>query len=90
VVLDDTADFPLILGLVPLEEVVGVGLCGRIRVGVVEQVLDAQGDLLNGDGGLPRLVIVEDGQADGTGRVDIGMEQRRDELALWRLCRVFW
>ena len=88
-VLDDAADSPLVLDLVLLVEVVGVGLGGRVRVGVIEQVLDAQGDLLDGNGGLPGLVFVEDGQADGAGRVDVRMEQRRDEFALWRLRRVF-
>jgi hypothetical protein len=78
---NDTLDAPLVLYLVSLEEVVGLGLRGRLGVGVVQQVLDAEQDLLDGNGGLPGLIFVEDGQADGAGRVDVGVEQGRNEFA---------
>ena len=41
--------------------------------------------LLDGDGGPPVLLLVQDRQADGSGRVNVRMEQRRHELALGRL-----
>jgi len=63
------------------EQVVGLGLGRRLRVGLIEQRLNAEEDLLDGDGGLPAFLFVEDGQADGSGRVDVGVEERRDELA---------
>ena len=43
---------------------VGLGLGGVLDVGVVEQVLDPQQDLLDGDGGPPVLLLVQDGQAN--------------------------
>ena len=49
---------------VPLEQVVGVRLRRRVWVRVVEQVLDAEKDLLDGDGWLPSLLLVDDGEAD--------------------------
>ena len=67
-------DAPLVLHAVPLEHVVRLGLGGRLRVGVVEQVLDAQEDLLDRDGRLPRLLLVQDRKADGAGRVDVWVE----------------
>lgn len=63
------------------EEVVGLGLGRRLGVRLVEQRLDAEEDLLDGDGGLPAFLFVEDRQADSSGRVDVGVEERRDELA---------
>jgi hypothetical protein len=37
--------------------------------------------LLDGDCWLPRLLLVEDGETDGSGRVDVGVEEGRRELA---------
>lgn len=76
-------DTLLVLGLVLLEQVVGFSLRRRLGIRVVEQVLHAEENLLDGDCGLPRLVLVQDGQADRSGWVDVGVEQRRDEFA-WR------
>lgn len=45
--------------------------------------MNAEENLLNGDGGLPAFFFVEDGQADSAGRIDVGVEERRNELA-WR------
>lgn len=81
-------DPSLVLGLVVLEEVVGLGLGGTVGVGIVEEVLNAEEHLLDGDGGTPSLLLVEDGEANGPGRVHVGMEEGRDELALGRLGRV--
>lgn len=53
---------------------------GALKVGLVlDQFLDAQQDLLDGDEGLPVLLLVEDGQAHCAGGVDIGMGQDRLE-----------
>ena len=39
---------------------VGLGLGGVLHVGVVEEVLDTQQDLLDGDGRPPVLLLVQD------------------------------
>lgn len=87
-----------------LEEGVGLNLSRIFGIGVVEQVLNAQHDLMvghshelnrligsytwqrqthlfDGDGWLPRLLLVQDRETDGAGGVDIGMVQGRDEAA---------
>jgi len=62
----------------------GVGLClrGVLDVGVVEQLLDAHQDLLDGDSGAPVLLVIKQGEADGPGGVNVGVEERRLKLAL--------
>ena len=81
VVSDDLLDLLVIGSTVFAEQVVGLGLSGRIWVGLVQQRLDTEEDLLDGDGGLPAFLFVENGQANGSGRVDVGVEERRNELA---------
>jgi hypothetical protein len=49
--------------------------------------LDSEEDLFDGDGGLPGLFLVEDREADGAGRVDVGVEERRSEFA-WMFCQL--
>lgn len=66
---------------VSLEHVVRLGLGRGLRVGVVEEVLDAEEDLLDGDGWLPRLFLVQDRQADGARGVNVGVEQWGCEFA---------
>lgn len=46
--------------------------------------MDTEENLLDSDGGLPAFFFVENGQADSAGRVDVGVEERRNELA-WRV-----
>lgn len=77
---NDALDPLLVFYFIPLEEVVRLGLRGRLGVGIVEQILYAQKDLLDGNGRFPGLVFVEDRKADGAGGVDIRMEQRRNEF----------
>lgn len=91
-ILTDYATNPLLVfGTVSLEQVVGLCLSRRLRVRIVQQVLDTQQDLLNGDRGLPRLFFVQDRQTDSSGGVDVGVKQRRDEFACESLvCRTFW
>lgn len=81
VLAHDTLDSLLVLDSVSLEEVVGLSLSRRLRVRVVEEVLDAEENLLHRDGGLPRLFFVEDRQAHGARGVDVRVEQRGNELA---------
>ena len=83
IVLDDLAHRLLVRHPVFLEEVVRFGLSGRVRVDFVEQHLDSEEDLLDGDGGLPGLFLVEDREADGAGGVDVWVEEWRREFALW-------
>jgi hypothetical protein len=75
------ADPSLVLDLVFLKEVVRLSLCGRVGVRIVEKVLNAKRNLLDGDGGLPTFLLIQDRQTDGARRVYIGMEQRGRELA---------
>lgn len=53
------ADAPLICRTILLEEVVGISLRGRLGVWVIEQILDAKKDLLDGDCGSPRFLLVQ-------------------------------
>ena len=53
----------LVVGPVLTEAGVSLGLSGVLDVGVIEQVLDTQQDLLDGDGRPPVLLLVQDGQA---------------------------
>ena len=71
----------LVLDSVLLEEIVGLGLGGRLGVRVVEKVLHAEGNLLHGDGRLPTLVLVQDRKADSARGVDVRVEQGRRESA---------
>ena len=58
---------------------------GRLDIGlVVEQLLDAEQDLLDGDVRLPVLLFVEDREADRSGGIDVGMRQDWLEDALGR------
>ena len=81
VVPHDSLDLVFIRGPILLEEIVGIGLSWGVGVGVVEEILNTKENLLDGDGGLPVLLLVENRQADSAGRVHVGVEQGRDEFA---------
>lgn len=81
VVPDDTLHALLVLSAILLEHVVCLGLGGRVGVGIVQKVLDAKQNLLDGDGGLPSLLLVQNRQADGATGVDVRVEQRGREFA---------
>lgn len=81
VILDDLPHSLLVCSTIFLEEVVRLRLCGRLRVHFVEQHLNAEEDLFDGDGGLPGFFFVENRQADGAGRVDVRVEERWGEFA---------
>ena len=54
----------LVVGPVLTDAGVGLGLGGVLDVGVVEEVLDTEQDLLDGEGGPPVLLLVQDGETD--------------------------
>lgn len=83
VVPDDPLDLALVCCAVLPVQVVRIGLGRRVWIWVIQQVLHAKQDLLDGDGRLPALLLVQDGQADCAGGVDVRVEERRDEFA-WR------
>lgn len=58
-------------------------MSGRLGVGFVQQRLDTEKNLLDSDGGLPAFFFIENGQADSAGRIDVGVEERRNKLAWW-------
>lgn len=60
VLLDNLLDTPLICRAILLEKVVGVGLRRGLRVRVIQQVLDSEKDLLDGDGRAPCFLFVKD------------------------------
>ena len=78
-----TSNTSSVLALVVDEELVCFGLSGTVWVGVIEQVLDSNQDLFDGDCWAPSFLLVQNRQANGTGRVHVGMEQRRDKFA-WK------
>ena len=61
-----------------------------MRVGIVEQVLDAQQDLLDRDGRLPAFVLVQDAEADCTRGKHVGVKKRWRELAFRWFAWVFF
>ncbi|GET85473.1 ubiquitin-conjugating enzyme e2, putative [Leishmania tarentolae] len=63
-------------------------LRGVFNVGVVEQLLYSQQNLLDGDVRAPVLLLVKDREADGAARIHIRVKEDRREHALGRLCRV--
>lgn len=77
----DSLDPPFVLSLVLLEHVVCLSLGRRFRVGVVQQILDAQQNLLDSNGWLPCLLLVQDGQTYRARRIDVGVEERWYKLA---------
>jgi len=78
-------DLFLICRAVLPEQIIGIRLCWRLRVWVVEKILNPQENLFNRDGGLPILVLVQDAKANGARRVDVGVEERWHELAYYHV-----
>jgi len=67
---------------------VGFGLGGVLDVRVVQQILNSEQDLLNCDGWPPVFLLVQQRQANGSGRVNVGVEKWRHELDLGRSARI--
>lgn len=84
VVSHDPLDLVLVCCAVLLEEIVGIGLCWRVWVGVVEKVLDTEENLLNRNRWLPSFLLVQNGQADGSRGVDVWVEEWGNEFACAR------
>lgn len=58
VLLDHSLDSSFVLNSVLFEEIVCIGLSGRLGVGVVQEVLNTKQDLLYRDRRLPSLLFV--------------------------------
>lgn len=67
-------DTLLVFHFVPLEQVVCLGLRWRLGIGVVQEILDTEDDLFDGDGRFPAFILVEYRQANGPRRVDVWVE----------------
>lgn len=59
VLLDDGLDLAIVCGPVLFKQIVCIGLGWRFGVGIVQQVLDAQENLLDGDCWLPTFLLIQ-------------------------------
>ena len=89
VFLDRLANPAFVLRTVLLKEVVGLGLCRWLGVRVVQEILDAEQELLNSDGRSPTFLLIQDWQANCSGRVDIRVEKCWCEFA-WTVVVLVW
>lgn len=84
-----------------LVHLVCVDLGGVSDVGVVQEILNTEHNLgsvdatpvtithlLDRDGRLPRLLLVQNAETDGSGGVDVGVEQRRGKATWGALVQV--
>ena len=72
----------LFVGLaISFEEVIRISLCWRIGIWIVQQVLDTEENLLDSDGWLPTLFFIQDGKANSTGGIDVGVEKWGNKFA---------
>ena len=74
-------DLLLVGNSILLKEVVSLGLGWRFWIWFVEKRLNAEQNLLDGDGRLPSFFLVQDRQTDRARRVDVRMEKRWNEFA---------
>ena len=65
---------PLVCAAVLLEQIVCVGLSGRLWVDLVQEHLDAEQDLLDRDGRLPAFLLIENAKTNGARRIHVGVE----------------
>ena len=86
----------LLIGVpVFLEEVVCVCLGRRVWIWVVQEVLNAEQNLLYRNGRLPAFLFVQNAKTDSTGRIDVRMEEGWCEFAwlgsaVLEPCRCLW
>jgi hypothetical protein len=59
VLANDQANPAFVCRTVLLKEVVGISLCRRLRVWIVQKILDTKQELLDGDGRSPILLLVQ-------------------------------
>lgn len=71
----------LIGGAIFLVQVIRLRLSRRLRIRIIQKILDSQQDLLDRDCGLPRLLLVQNRKANCARWIDVGMEKWRDEFA---------
>lgn len=81
VLSNDSTHSLFVLDSVSLKQVICFSLRRRLGVGVVEQILDTQHDLLHGNRGLPGFFLVENRQTDGARGIYVGMKERWNKLA---------
>jgi len=89
IVPDHLLDLLLVRLGILLEQRVRIRLRRTVWIWLVQQRLHTEKDVLQRDRGLPAFVLVQNAETDGAGGIDIGMEQRRREADLGRLCWVF-
>lgn len=58
-------------------------LCWILNVWLIQQLLDPQKDLFDGDGGPPVFVLLQDGQTHGAGWIDVRVEYWWLKFAFW-------
>ena len=85
VLFDDALHFLLVRLTIFLKQIVGVCLCWRFRVRIIEQVLNAKENLLDCDRRFPAFFFVQDRKANRARRVDVGVKERWNEFALKRM-----
>lgn len=81
IVLDHLLYLLLVRRPILLIQVEGICLCWRLRVHLIQQHLNSYQDLFDGDGGFPALVLVQNTETNGAGRIDVRVEERRYEFA---------
>lgn len=81
IVFDDTLHLSFVSLAIFLEEIVSVCLSWGFGIGLIEELLNSEEDLLNGDGRFPALFLVQDRQADRSRGIHVWMKQWWDEFA---------
>ena len=81
VLFDHLAHTFLISGSIFLENVVCICLRRRFGIGVVQQVLNSNENLLQCDRRAPGFFFIQDREANGARGIDIRVEEGRSEFA---------
>ena len=85
----DSLYFLVVSLSVLLEQVIRVSLRRRLGIWVVEQILNTDENLFDGNGGFPAFFLIKDRKTHGAGRIDVGMEQWRNEFACADISRCY-
>jgi len=85
----DLLDLLLIRAPILLEEIVCFGLGRGFGVGIVEEILNAEQDLFDGNGRLPTFLLIQNAEAHGSGWIDVGVKEGRYEFAFGGFGRIF-
>ena len=81
VFLHNSLDLRLVGWPILLEQVVSISLSRGIRVGIVEEILNAEENLFDGNSWLPTFFLVQDREANCTRGVDVRVKERGNEFA---------